>query len=71
MLCIFFAFLLQPVFYSGMIFFITVMLGQLYTLLGTFSDELLALRLLETAGGGDRNSGIPAGPSSAQQSKPV
>jgi hypothetical protein len=51
MLCIFFAFFLQPVFYSGMIFFITVMLGQLYTLLGTFSDELLALRLLETAGG--------------------
>ena len=51
MLCIFIAFFLQPVFYSGMIFFITVMLGQLYTLLGTFSDELLALRLAETAAG--------------------
>ncbi|MEP6562514.1 MAG: FUSC family protein [Nakamurella sp.] len=51
MLCIFLAFFLQPVFYSGMIFFITVLLGQLYTLLGTFSDELLALRLVETAAG--------------------
>lgn len=51
LLCIFVAFFLQPVFYSGMIFFITVLLGQLYTLLGTFSDELLALRLVETAAG--------------------
>jgi uncharacterized membrane protein YccC len=51
LLCIFLAFFLQPVLYSGMIFFITVMLGQLYTLLGTFSDELLALRLVETAAG--------------------
>ena len=51
LLCIFFAFFLQPVFYTGMIFFITVLLGQLYTLLGTFSDELLALRLAETAAG--------------------
>ena len=50
-LCIFLAFFLQPLSYGLMVFFITVMLGQLYTLLGTFSDELLELRLAETVAG--------------------
>jgi uncharacterized membrane protein YccC len=45
------AFFAQPVSYTLMIFFITLMLGQLYTLLGTFSDEVLVLRLEETAVG--------------------
>ena len=51
LLCIFLAFFLQPLSYGLMVFFITVMLGQLYTLLGTFSDELLELRLAETVAG--------------------
>jgi hypothetical protein len=51
LLCIFLAFFLQAVSYGAMIFFITVMLGQLYTLLGTFSDELLEIRLFETVVG--------------------
>ncbi|GGF45546.1 FUSC family protein [Marmoricola endophyticus] len=48
---IFLAFYLQKVSYAAMTFFITVLLGQLYTVLGTFSDSLLALRLGETAVG--------------------
>ena len=48
---IFFAFYLQKLSYAAMTFFITVLLGQLYTVLGTFSDSLLALRLGETAVG--------------------
>ncbi|MET3806171.1 hypothetical protein ABIB25_003180 [Nakamurella sp. UYEF19] len=51
LVCIFLAFFLQAISYGAMIFFITVMLGQLYTLLGTFSDELLLVRLAETAAG--------------------
>ena len=51
LVCIFFAFFLQTVSYGAMIFFITVLLGQLYTLLGTFSDELLLVRLVETVAG--------------------
>lgn len=51
LLCIFCAFFLQTVSYGAMIFFITVLLGQLYTLLGTFSDELLLVRLAETVAG--------------------
>jgi hypothetical protein len=51
LVCIFLGFFLQAVSYGAMIFFITVMLGQLYTLLGTFSDELLEIRLLETVAG--------------------
>ena len=51
LICIFLAFFLQPLSYGLMVFFITVMLGQLYTLLGTFSDELLLLRLAETVAG--------------------
>ncbi|SDP39184.1 Fusaric acid resistance protein-like [Nakamurella panacisegetis] len=49
--CILLAFFLQPVSYGLMVFFITIMLGQLYALLGTFSDSLLELRLAETAAG--------------------
>ena len=51
LVCIFCAFFLQTLSYGAMIFFITVLLGQLYTLLGTFSDELLLLRLAETVAG--------------------
>ena len=51
LLCIFCAFFIQTVSYGAMIFFITVLLGQLYTLLGTFSDELLLVRLSETVAG--------------------
>lgn len=51
LVCIFFAFYLQGVSYAAMIFFITLMLGQLYTLLHTLSDQLLLIRLEETAVG--------------------
>ncbi|MEP6800051.1 MAG: FUSC family protein [Lapillicoccus sp.] len=50
-LCIFLAFYLQAVSYTAMTFFITLMLGELYTLLHTFSDQLLVVRLEETAVG--------------------
>ena len=49
--CIFCAFFFQTISYGAMIFFITVVLGQLYALLGTFSDELLLIRLAETVCG--------------------
>lgn len=48
---IFLAFYLQALSNAAMIFFITLMLGQLYGLLHSFSDELLAIRLAETAAG--------------------
>jgi hypothetical protein len=51
LVCIFLAFFLQQLSYGLMVFFITVMLGQLYTLLGTYSDELLLVRLAETVAG--------------------
>ncbi|GGM13253.1 FUSC family protein [Nakamurella endophytica] len=51
LLCIGLAFFSQPLSTTAMVFFITVMLGQLYTLLGTFSDALLLVRLFETAAG--------------------
>ena len=47
----FLGFYLLRISYAYMIFFVTIMLGQLYTVLGTFSDSLLALRLEETAVG--------------------
>ncbi|GAA3521147.1 FUSC family protein [Actinocatenispora rupis] len=47
--CIFAGFYLMPISYSSMVFFITVMLGLLYSLLGTFTPTLLVLRLEETA----------------------
>lgn len=49
--CIFLAFYLQQLSYAAMIFFITLMLGQMYTLLHTFTDAVLVLRLEETAAG--------------------
>jgi Fusaric acid resistance protein-like len=49
LLCIFFAFYTQRVSYSAMTLFITVMVGMLYDLLGTFSPGVLVLRLEETA----------------------
>jgi uncharacterized membrane protein YccC len=47
--CIFLAFYLLRVSYSMMTFFITVMLGMLYDILGTFTPDVLLLRLEETA----------------------
>ena len=49
--CIFLAFYVQQVSYAAMIFFFTLMLGQMYTLLNTFTDAVLVLRLEETAAG--------------------
>ena len=51
LVCVFLAFFSQPISATAMIFFVTVLLGQLYTLLGTFSEELLLLRLEETVAG--------------------
>ncbi|KQX61686.1 FUSC family protein [Angustibacter sp. Root456] len=51
LLCVFFGFYLVRVSYAAMIFFITIMVGQMYTVLHTFSDALLVLRLEETAVG--------------------
>ncbi|MFC4242715.1 FUSC family protein [Gryllotalpicola reticulitermitis] len=42
---------LMRVSYGYMIFFITIMLSELYSILGEFSDSLLLLRLAETAAG--------------------
>lgn len=50
--CVFVAFYFAQLSQLVMIFCITVMLGQLYGLLHTFSDGLLVLRLEETAAGG-------------------
>jgi uncharacterized membrane protein YccC len=44
-------FYLLRVSYAYMMFFITIMVGQLYTVLNMFSSELLVLRLEETAVG--------------------
>jgi len=51
LLSMFLGFYLLRINYAYMIFFVTIMLGQLYTVLGTFSDSLLALRLEETVVG--------------------
>ncbi|GAB3653220.1 hypothetical protein GCM10027596_03360 [Nocardioides korecus] len=48
---VFLGFYLIKISYAWMIFFVTIMLGQLYTVLGTFSDALLVLRVEETAVG--------------------
>lgn len=58
LVCIFLAFLLQPVSTTGMIVFITVLLGQLYTLLGIYSEEILLLRVAETAAGAGIGIGV-------------
>ena len=47
--CIFLAFYLLRVSYAAMTFFMTIMLGMLYDILGEFSPNLLLLRLEETA----------------------
>jgi uncharacterized membrane protein YccC len=47
--CIFLAFYLFQISYGLMIFWITILLAQLYGLLGLFSVHLLTLRLEETA----------------------
>ncbi|TCK22449.1 putative membrane protein YccC [Pseudonocardia endophytica] len=49
---VFGAFYLFRVSYAVMIFFITLMLGELYALLGSFTVDLMILRLTETAAGG-------------------
>lgn len=49
--CIFLAFYLQALSYAAMVFFITLMLGELYGILNQFSDTVLLLRLAETAAG--------------------
>lgn len=49
LVCIFFAFYSLRVSYATMTFFMTVMIGMLYDVLGTFSANLLLLRLEETA----------------------
>ncbi len=46
---LFLGFYLQRLSYGAMIFFITIMIGQLYSLLNEFSSGLLVLRLQETA----------------------
>jgi uncharacterized membrane protein YccC len=48
-LCVFAGFYALSLSYGLMTFFITLMLGMLYSLLGTFTPELLLLRLEETA----------------------
>ncbi|MFF1555647.1 FUSC family protein [Rhodococcus erythropolis] len=50
--CVFFAFYLVAVAYALLSFFITVMLAMLYGLLGTFSIEVLEVRIYETVAGG-------------------
>lgn len=49
--CIFCGFYLLRLSYAYMIFFITIMIGQLYSVMHMFSPELLLLRLEETAVG--------------------
>jgi hypothetical protein len=51
MLSIFAAFYLSKVSFAASTVFVTVLLGQLYTAIGTFTDELLEVRLGETAVG--------------------
>ena len=50
--CVFFAFYLATVAYALLSFFVTILLAMLYGLLGTFSIEVLELRIVETAVGG-------------------
>ncbi|MEO6882239.1 MAG: FUSC family protein [Mycobacteriaceae bacterium] len=49
--CVFAAFYLVRVSSAAMVFFITVLLALLYGLLGTFSVQVLELRIVETAAG--------------------
>ncbi|MCJ0891492.1 FUSC family protein [Rhodococcus sp. ARC_M5] len=50
--CVFLAFYLVTVAYALLSFFVTILLAMLYGLLGTFSIEVLELRIIETAVGG-------------------
>lgn len=52
LISLFAGFYLLRVSYALMIFFITLMIGELYALLGTFTPALMVLRLEETAVGG-------------------
>jgi hypothetical protein len=52
LISIFLGFYLLRVSYAVMIFFITLLVGELYAVLGTFTPELMVLRLEETAIGG-------------------
>lgn len=47
--CIFLAIYLQPLSFALMTFFVTTLLGVVYSLLGSFSVDVLVLRLVETA----------------------
>ncbi len=49
--CVFVAFYLAALSSTAFVFFFTVLLAMLYGVLGTFSVEVLELRLLETAAG--------------------
>ncbi len=55
---VFGAFYLAKVSQAGMTFFITVLLAEMYTVLGTFSDAILVLRLGETAVGAVAGIGV-------------
>jgi uncharacterized membrane protein YccC len=55
---VFGAFYLAKVSQAGMTFFITVLLGEMYSVLGTFSDAILVLRLGETAVGAVAGVGV-------------
>lgn len=46
---VFMTFYLNKVSYIASTFFVTILLGQLYTAIGTYSDDLLEVRLGETA----------------------
>ncbi|GAA2494739.1 FUSC family protein [Streptomyces thermolineatus] len=50
-LCVFGMFFTAPLSYALMSFFVTAMLGLLYTLLNTYSTDVLVLRIEETAVG--------------------
>lgn len=52
LVCVFCAFYLVQVAYVWLTFFVTVLLAMLYGLLGTFSLQVLELRVAETAAGG-------------------
>ena len=55
---VFGAFYLAKVSQAAMTFFVTVLLAEMYTVLGTFSDAVLVLRLGETAVGAAAGIGV-------------
>lgn len=58
LVAVFGAFYLAKVSQAAMTFFITVLLAEMYTVLGTFSDAVLVLRLGETAVGALAGIGV-------------